>query len=397
MVMDTIECKSIRGNSDHSEFEFLSLPAELRIEVYRYSLIAKIQPIGLTEPKKETRFYDRSNTVDRIRENVRPKGPQLPVALLATCSTIHDEAIVILYGENTFAVYPTEPFASPGKHEEPLLYRNWVLEKHIENWKYLDPRAQPYNRSLVPHVFFWSPILRNNSIRHEYGRRRRRDEIFHPRRSLVRKIEVVIPIWTRDSLLLERAFRTDYLNGVRQLTYVFESRHEWYADGDPPQDFERHWRKSITNALGLNIKAGTVQWHLRGTASTGPSDLDSWNKNVFAPKLREMLKEMLPNGYQEGESEYWRHRLAMHPEVLEESDSSLEQEEYCLDLLFEPGWIPSASRENLGKINILRDVKQDGYLEDSLAIRKGWLSMIKPDPNLERILELSLALRALVP
>ena len=75
---------------------FLSLPAELRIKVYKYALI----------PPSST--YEITLCTDQDRSSHRKP---IVTALLKTCRTIAYEAAPILYGRNCFKAINSSPFS----------------------------------------------------------------------------------------------------------------------------------------------------------------------------------------------------------------------------------------------------------------------------------------------
>lgn len=90
------EAYTKRMSSLKSSISFFSLPAELRIKIYKYALI----PPGST--------YEITICPDQDRSSHRK--PVVP-ALMKTCSTIAYEAAPILYGRNCFKAINSTPFS----------------------------------------------------------------------------------------------------------------------------------------------------------------------------------------------------------------------------------------------------------------------------------------------
>lgn len=75
------------GSTSRGLSPFLSLPAELRVEIYRFALVSSGSIVLSRYPTISLRSCDD-----------KPAG----VALLRTCTRIHAEATNVLYGENQF-------------------------------------------------------------------------------------------------------------------------------------------------------------------------------------------------------------------------------------------------------------------------------------------------------
>lgn len=83
-------------SSLNPSISFLSLPAELRIKVYEYALVAP------------SSMYEITLCTDQERSSHRKP---IVTALLKTCRTIAYEAAPILYGRNCFKAVNSSPFS----------------------------------------------------------------------------------------------------------------------------------------------------------------------------------------------------------------------------------------------------------------------------------------------
>ncbi|KAI4694269.1 hypothetical protein J4E81_006485 [Alternaria sp. BMP 2799] len=93
-------------------FPFLKLPTELRVEIYRYCLVAykPIQPYG--EHLSDMVFFSSN------------RSTRLAFSLLRTCKAMHDECAEVLYGENEFR------FAGKYQHLELLKFLTHIGPHH---------------------------------------------------------------------------------------------------------------------------------------------------------------------------------------------------------------------------------------------------------------------------
>ena len=93
-------------------FPFLKLPTELRVEIYRYCLVAykPIQPYG--EHLSDMVFFSSN------------RSTRLAFSLLRTCKGMHAECAEVLYGENEFR------FAGKYQHLELLKFLTHIGPRH---------------------------------------------------------------------------------------------------------------------------------------------------------------------------------------------------------------------------------------------------------------------------
>jgi len=90
-------------NAAREPLNFLVLPLEIRLEIYRHVLLQpKWIPAWSKDPYpgRPRSGLTRSTVEDRFGFPY----PKLHHSLLATCSQIHEEASKVLYGENTFCI-----------------------------------------------------------------------------------------------------------------------------------------------------------------------------------------------------------------------------------------------------------------------------------------------------
>lgn len=101
-------------------FKFLSLPAEIRIEIYRL-VLRQSTPV---RPGRSSSSY-------------WPDFPlKLSAQLLRTCRQIHAEGLPILYGENTFSIIISNLFGPPSPYLESrgLGALNGLIHKYLQSW-----------------------------------------------------------------------------------------------------------------------------------------------------------------------------------------------------------------------------------------------------------------------
>ena len=98
---------------------FLSLPLELRILIYRYIVISRLdcrshprlwRPLGVDGGISRIGYFDS--------DAVTP--------LLLTCWQVHEEAVTVLYGENTFA------FHISGLEPGPVFFLAWLAPRYVK-------------------------------------------------------------------------------------------------------------------------------------------------------------------------------------------------------------------------------------------------------------------------
>jgi hypothetical protein len=97
-------------------FPFMKLPTELRLQVYRHLLISK-HTVGMKKDEDED-------------EGVHDLHPEI----LRTCQQVYDEAVEVLYGENTFDIYlidHSNPNASRVKRAKAWVAFWWKENKQI--------------------------------------------------------------------------------------------------------------------------------------------------------------------------------------------------------------------------------------------------------------------------
>ncbi len=93
-------------NYDNAAPSFLTLPAELRVEIYRYLLVSptsvsaltSIPPLETTESFPTHQDVDKGHQIGTLPSHIHP-------AILRTCCLINKEATSILYSENIFTIH----------------------------------------------------------------------------------------------------------------------------------------------------------------------------------------------------------------------------------------------------------------------------------------------------
>ena len=99
-------------------FDLLSLPIEVRKDIYRYIAVSRIdcrshprlwRPLGVDGGIHRIGYFDRDTVIP----------------LLLTSHQVHDEVATIIYGENTFA------FHISGLAEGPIWFLEWLSPKYI--------------------------------------------------------------------------------------------------------------------------------------------------------------------------------------------------------------------------------------------------------------------------
>ncbi|KAI7082329.1 hypothetical protein KC356_g8465 [Hortaea werneckii] len=89
------------GALDQSASALLSLPPELRNEIWRYLLVHAASPSPSRREIDRKKHHHRSLAERGLRE------PHICTNLLRTCKQANAEATPILYGENTFNAHPS--------------------------------------------------------------------------------------------------------------------------------------------------------------------------------------------------------------------------------------------------------------------------------------------------
>ncbi|RMY81201.1 hypothetical protein D0861_08397 [Hortaea werneckii] len=89
------------GALDQSASALLSLPPELRNEIWRCLLVR------ISSPSPDPKAIDRKKQRHRSPAGREPREPHICTDLLRTCRQANTEATPILYGENTFNAHPS--------------------------------------------------------------------------------------------------------------------------------------------------------------------------------------------------------------------------------------------------------------------------------------------------
>ncbi|KAL1599007.1 hypothetical protein SLS60_008153 [Paraconiothyrium brasiliense] len=94
-------------------FPFLKLPAELRMNIYRWALCSD-EPLLLDLPPKDEKD-DETETLKPKRASSAINNAGVNVALLRTCSLVYKEARQIFYSENCFSLSIESSVATLGQ------------------------------------------------------------------------------------------------------------------------------------------------------------------------------------------------------------------------------------------------------------------------------------------
>ncbi|KAI9703390.1 MAG: hypothetical protein M1820_005862 [Bogoriella megaspora] len=259
-------------------FRFLDLPADLRVMIYRFALTAEIQPIAFRNAKKA------EPGEDRVCENEKYQSPRLPVALLATCSLIHQEAAAELYGENIFAIYVDLYI------KEEIPGRSTYIDTRLGHWV-LEPFSVDAGCS--------SGWLYNS-----------RNPVYHPRRNLVRKVELILPFpygrsfWSdtypfQSEIVLFNPARMEQL---QKCTFAFDVCHEqWLSARGPGRLF---CENAILDGLNIAREVAVVQWDFRVSIRSRKDFLERF-------EYREIVENFVDGPIKTVQSEYWRRHIEL--------------------------------------------------------------------------------------
>ncbi|KAK3325702.1 hypothetical protein B0H66DRAFT_135319 [Apodospora peruviana] len=127
---------------------FLSIPLELRLEVYKHLLV--LQPVITAKNNNN----NNKTTADKQQQS------QLYPSILSTCKQIHTEALPILYSQNSFLAHPSTLASSPclTPLHQPLSPSSSVggVVSLIRRWRIrvrLDSAPPPWPASAIATAF----------------------------------------------------------------------------------------------------------------------------------------------------------------------------------------------------------------------------------------------------
>ncbi|KAI9696001.1 MAG: hypothetical protein M1820_008342 [Bogoriella megaspora] len=366
--------------SGGSAFSFLDLPGEIRNTIYRYALIAKVQPVGITKLLIRLPNYPNLSTEppESVYAREARESPQIGIALLRTCSAIYTEALSILYGENTFLLHPDIKRLAgswfPASFYEHFYVAHWVLE---DRWKreiledeFADLTEKWEHREIF-RFMYPSPWDRVND---KYVSKHKAP--LSPHRGLVRKVEVIIPLPFRDgseNISTWHNFEPISLDGLQELTYVLIS--EYSTDPNVTRFWVNRffWDGLINDTLRLDLTAKAVKWHFRADPKT-------------LLGLQNSIHSFYPGPLQEVESAFWR-------QLNDIRDASTDSE-FGYDRFWDQISLGPFFENATAYVSYIEvDTIQDHVLETSLDMRQGFISGILPDLSFDRVLETSQSVR----
>jgi hypothetical protein len=139
---------------------FMGIPREIRMKIYRYLLLNE-KPITVHGKWKQVH---RSNSLS------------LPTGILSTCKIVHDEACVVLYGENVFVyllrdpVWPARAISNLATNDDEVSSEDEDDSGSEYEDEEEDSRSCNYHRERCIDVDKYAPLFRKIVVEAEHNR-----------------------------------------------------------------------------------------------------------------------------------------------------------------------------------------------------------------------------------